>query len=409
MDHEEVESRARAGERAAWRRESEARVADHLLRQPPQLVAFSSSPSVQKLNIVFGNAGVGNGNPAKNALLFGDGHGRFVLDSLFSELASRATRGRSPRATSTAMGTSISWLATTRPTPPSHRARTSSSSGTARAASFRRPTGGQHYTRALSVADANGDGKLVQLQDTQDSLRDASETSLRDSETRVSRSRPLCPFSPVCLPRASFHCRTSGHLHRQLRPSRSRTKPLLLNQGGATFAVQGLPTSASSLTSGAQQTLALEVSDLDGDGDMDVVVGHDRAHNEILVNDGSGNFVARALGSTTLTTDSLAVGDVDGDGLIDIVEGNAGDGEFADGTNYLHMNQGRYLRTGVEPFMSLALPSSDGASAYTNALKVGDVDGDGAGDIIVTNFTRPGWRPSPTSFCATAARAATAY
>ena len=131
--HEEVESRARAGERAgeraAWRRESEARVADHLLRQPPQLVAFSSSPSVQKLNIVFGNAGVGNGNPAKNALLFGDGHGRFVLDSLFSELASRATRGRSPRATSTAMGTSISWLATTRPTPPSHRARTSSSSG----------------------------------------------------------------------------------------------------------------------------------------------------------------------------------------------------------------------------------------------------------------------------------------
>ena len=149
--------------------------------------------------------------------------------------------------------------------------------------------------------------------------------------------------------------------------------------------MQGLPTSASSLTSGAQQTLALEVSDLDGDGDMDVVVGHDRAHNEILVNDGSGNFVARALGSTTLTTDSLAVGDVDGDGLIDIVEGNAGDGEFADGTNYLHMNQGRYLRTGVEPFMSLALPSSDGASAYTNALKVGDVDGDGAGDIIVAN------------------------
>ena len=97
MDHEEVESRARAGERAgeraAWRRESEARVADHLLRQPPQLVAFSSSPSVQKLNIVFGNAGVGNGNPAKNALLFGDGHGRFVLDSLFSELGiSRDTR-----------------------------------------------------------------------------------------------------------------------------------------------------------------------------------------------------------------------------------------------------------------------------------------------------------------------------
>ena len=131
-------------------------------------VAFSSSPSVRKLNIVFGNSGVGNGNPAKNALLFGDGQGRFVLDSLFSELGiSRDTRAL---ATGDIDGDGFIDLVVG-----NDASNTPFSPGTNQlflgngTGGFLPPTnlpGGQVNTRALSVADANGDDKLVQLQDT---------------------------------------------------------------------------------------------------------------------------------------------------------------------------------------------------------------------------------------------------
>ena len=63
---------------------------------------------------------------------------------------------------------------------------------------------------------------------------------------------------------------------------------------------------------------------MDGDGDLDIVVGNDGQQNVVYLNDGAGNFPDRALlrhGDRT-STESVAVGDMDGDGDLDIVAGN---------------------------------------------------------------------------------------
>ena len=62
---------------------------------------------------------------------------------------------------------------------------------------------------------------------------------------------------------------------------------------------------------------------MDGDGDLDIVVGN---QNVVYLNDGTGNFSAGRNFGTGLDDPRclIAVGDMDGDGDLDIVVGNSG-------------------------------------------------------------------------------------
>ena len=88
-------------------------------------------------------------------------------------------------------------------------------------------------------------------------------------------------------------------------------------------------------------TNALALSDIDGDGDLDLILGNfeERQPNLLLLNNGSGYFTQTVTLPGTLPggdayTTALAVGDVDGDGLLDIVVGNNDD------PNQLLINKG---------------------------------------------------------------------
>jgi predicted nucleotidyltransferase len=66
-------------------------------------------------------------------------------------------------------------------------------------------------------------------------------------------------------------------------------------------------------------TASIALGDLDGDGDIDIVVGNVGSVNEVYVNDGSGILSLNASFGSNASTYGLALGDVNGDGMIDIV------------------------------------------------------------------------------------------
>ena len=134
--------------------------------------------------------------------------------------------------------------------------------------------------------------------------------------------------------------------------------------------------------SGGPEPMRTSLGDLDGDGDLDVVVGFNnnpaypppQPNVQVLLNDGAGVLSdgGSYLVPGTWQTDSLAIGDLDGDGVPDLALTNAaqesvsvllgqGDGTFADGVAYARAH-------GPNP-----------------GVVLGDLDGDGDLDLAVTN------------------------
>jgi len=79
--------------------------------------------------------------------------------------------------------------------------------------------------------------------------------------------------------------------------------------------------------------------DLDGDGDLDVVISNDAPDPKLVyLNDGKGHFhVGSTFGKPTWQTRNATVADINGDGLPDIVAANRGDSTDA---NYICLNRG---------------------------------------------------------------------
>jgi hypothetical protein len=137
---------------------------------------------------------------------------------------------------------------------------------------------------------------------------------------------------------------------------------------------------AEALPAELHETHALAAGDVDGDGDVDLVLGN-VGQTALWMNDGRGRFTATGAGAVPRMigeTNALALADFDGDGDLDLFLGNGG---WFGGLNYFWRNDGAGRFTDA----SDRIPND---YTWTNGVAAGDVDGDGDLDLLLAKFNR---------------------
>src|SRR5207249_11214878 len=91
-------------------------------------------------------------------------------------------------------------------------------------------------------------------------------------------------------------------------------------------------------------TTAVALADVDGDRNLELIVGNLNAVNRLYLNKPTGIFTLATTSpfTTAHATTSLAVADVNGDGAVDVVVGNTGQ------ANQLYLNRSEERRVGKE-------------------------------------------------------------
>ncbi len=132
----------------------------------------------------------------------------------------------------------------------------------------------------------------------------------------------------------------------------------------------------SHLPTGVLGDLSMDAkpADLDGDGDLDLVIANEFRPNILLINDGSGRFSdgSDRIPAAEHDSEDVGIADFDGDGDLDVVVVTEDDqtNEF-------------YLNDGVGTFTDAG--DRWPVSGTSNAVVVADITGDGAPDILVGN------------------------
>ncbi len=164
------------------------------------------------------------------------------------------------------------------------------------------------------------------------------------------------------------------------------------DMSGTTVSVFRNTSSSGSITSGSLAAKldlttgvsprGLAIGDIDGDGRPDLVVGNYVSSTASVFRNTStsgsitsGSFASKIDLATGAMPNYVAIGDIDGDGRPDVVT-----------TNY-YSNTITVLRnTSTSGSISFAPKVDFTTDAFPNGIAIGDIDGDGKPDVVITNY-----------------------
>ena len=147
-----------------------------------------------------------------------------------------------------------------------------------------------------------------------------------------------------------------------------------LNNGGGTFTAP--PTNPDSNVGIYPSSIAL--GDVDGDSDLDLVTNNKNSNTvSVRLNNGVGTFTAPAINPEPVVGDSpgsVALGDVDGDGDLDLLVANS----YSPVSVRLNDGTGNFTPPATNPDPTIG--------AYAISVALGDVDGDSDLDLLVASY-----------------------